>query len=384
VAEMPVALYRAPVSPGALVVLTRLWAHASAGVRWVHPSVARLQEELGIANGTIYRRLRELTEAGVIERTIGVSLGGRRVQGWALRDFPPVGAATSDVSEVEGVDPDDEDSNGVEVTPPTDGSPDAPADLPRVGTDTSDARESPPPSRGNRLPTGSSHMKLPHEAPTGALEDDAFPPTKAELEAWQGESPPAPPCARDEPGQSPADGTLRAPDQRASGGTPNVEPGVGAAFALTPPQDARAASRPSAAQRRQDRALAAWEAYEAHRRQLWPRARGRQVTDKDLRAIAKLVEHIRKRRGCPEADAWAELEAYGRGALEHAAAAERGETGDSPAWATTLVGWRSDGGEWGWKRYERWSGRSDAPAPRRASRGPVDPATQDHDAEVPF
>lgn len=154
-AEMPVALYRTPVTPGALVVLSRLWAFVSAsGPRWAHPTAARLQDELGLPNGTLYRHLRALTDAGVITRARGVSVSGKSVLGWTLAEAPPA-ADSSHARET-----DDLPGLGDETSQPRETG--DPTTLPAAGDIDSQDWHSDSPTAGNRLPTGSSHMKLPH------------------------------------------------------------------------------------------------------------------------------------------------------------------------------------------------------------------------------
>lgn len=189
-----------------------------------------------------------------------------------------------------------------------------------------------------------SPKQSPTEAPTeapGSELDDSLPPTKAQLEAWQSED----------------------------------------RFALSPPEPDPKPPKRTAEQRRLEQALVAWEANERHRRQTWPRTTGRQVTDGDLRAVVNLHKHVRKRLGCDEEAGWAEVERFAKGANEHAAAAERGETGDSPEWAAKLVRWRNDGQEWGRKRWEAWVGEQ-AAGPRKARRrGHARAEDQDHTEE---
>lgn len=321
-AEMPIALYRAPVSPGALVVLSRLWAHASAGRLFVFPKVETLREDLGVAHGTIYSRLAELREAGLVVRERQRPPGGaRRVAGWTLVENLRSGGGPEARTVQE---------------PGQSGSP-----------------ESKPPDPRNPLSIGISHMKLPH-SPLPPSPDFV---TSGEVDASAG-------CF---------DAEVPGPDELA-----RIDAEAAARYAPSAP----AGSGGGGAQaRRLARAAALWDRYEdarvarldGRRRRAAPASKARR---KAHASIVRLVAHVREVEDVDPETAWARVEAYALGSIDEAAQA-RGEFGDR------MRKWRSDWSEWRTTRFDQWAAGASSGA-GGGWRGPIDPATQDHDEDRLF
>jgi hypothetical protein len=77
-------------------------------------------------------------------------------------------------------------------------------------------------------------------------------------------------------------------------------------------------------------------------------ANGRSMTDKDYRAMVRLVRHVRQEQRCDEAAAWDRLAEYGQLSIAEAAAARQRGAED----AEKLVGWRSGPNAWRTGRYD--------------------------------
>lgn len=389
-AEMPIALYRAPVSPGALVVLTRLWAYASAGRTWVHPRTETLQAELELARGTLFRRLAELRDVGLVERRWQSPTGGtRKVAGWDLR-VPCMGLSESPTDgtltgEVEGPTDGTSPTGGTLGGSPTDGTSESPTDgtspptrnLPREAPTTP---RSPPPgacsTRGHNLAPLVGEIE--HEPPSA--EDLAA--IDAAAAARYGDP------ADIEPAEDPTGdvGEIEAlaDECDAAADTPSDAP----TFALTPPVSGTNAPAKRLGER-EAWAQDLWDRYEARRVEAIPRAHARTPGPSKRRsahaAICRLVRYVRDTESVGELEARARVEAYALGSIAEAAMAG-GEWGDR------MRRWRADWHEWRTGRFDQWAAKATAgggsgpgAGPRGGGwRGPVDPATQDHDVEVPF
>jgi hypothetical protein len=210
----------------------------------------------------------------------------------------------------------------------------------------------------------------------GVSDATDLPPTREQLAAWSRSPYP-------EPGYTPANGALTQPVEPATSQAPSRKTSPRSRSHRRDPTSGRQASGTTAASRRIDRARELWERYEAHRVQtltVRPRRPDARKLEQAAASIVRLVEHVRGVEGVDEESAWGRVEAYGRGAIDEAAQGDR-----DPDWARKLVAFRGDWHEWRSTRFDKWAAgegagqRTPRPRPSKHDRGPVDPATQDHD-----
>lgn len=353
-AELPTHLYRAPVKPGALVVLVRLWSYASGGARFVFPRPETLQADLGMSRTAVYQRLRELAAVRLVTRTTGRTPSGKLVAGFQLGTVCALRPTNLNKDQQR---PENRDK--------------LPSQKPgRRRPENRDAH----PTRSNQV-----NLPRPPKAPpggqppiAGALDVDL--PTREELEridqdaaAKYGDPAEAVEAVD---AQLALLATQTDRDADASSGE------AGATLARSSSRGIRAAISFSIA--RASRAARLWERYEARRVELLPGTRPRAVGPQSKpridahRAIVRLVAHAMASEGIDEPAAWQLVEAYAFESLDQAAVA-RGPK------AKRLRAWRRDWSEWRRSRFNVWlSGVGDDDGT------PVDPSTQDHSAEVPF